>query len=111
MTGHPGTELNFIHLTGSREQLHRRLTARMDHFMPPGLLDTQLDTLEEPCGEDDVVTIEIGPPPRTVAAAALAGLGVEVGIRLPEAADHGEVVEFTADDAGSCCRQNVFEAT
>lgn len=36
----------FAHLDGSRELLESRLTGRHGHFMPAGLLDSQLATLE-----------------------------------------------------------------
>ena len=36
----------FAHLHGPREVLARRLAARLDHFMPAALLDSQLATLE-----------------------------------------------------------------
>ncbi|MGW4245124.1 gluconokinase [Nocardia sp. NPDC004722] len=74
MIGHPDAVLTFLHLTGSRDDLQRRLTARMDHFMPPGLLDSQLETLENPGPDEHIVGIEIGPPPGEVAAAALAAI-------------------------------------
>ncbi len=38
----------WVYLKGTRDTLHRRLLERTAHFMPPGLLDTQLKTLEEP---------------------------------------------------------------
>ncbi|MGV9837640.1 gluconokinase [Nocardia niigatensis] len=74
LAGRPGAVLTFLHLTGSREELQRRLTARMDHFMPPDLLDSQLGTLEPPGPDEHIVSIEIGPPPHEVAAAALAAI-------------------------------------
>ncbi|GAM47167.1 gluconokinase [Nocardia seriolae] len=74
MTGYPEAILTFVHLTGSRADLQRRLTARMDHFMPPGLLDSQLETLESPGPDEHIIGIEIGPPPNEVAAAALAAI-------------------------------------
>jgi carbohydrate kinase (thermoresistant glucokinase family) len=37
-----------VYLKGSREQLNERLGARLGHFMPPTLLDSQLAALEEP---------------------------------------------------------------
>lgn len=40
----PGTV--FVHLTGTRDVLAARLSARLDPFMPPTLLDSQLATLE-----------------------------------------------------------------
>ena len=53
----------FVHLGGPRELLLERATARTDHFMPPSLLDSQLDTLE-PLGYDELgvaVTVDRTP--------------------------------------------------
>lgn len=72
--GHPDAVLTFVHLTGSRELLRARLLARTDHFLPPHLLDSQLETLEPPAGDERAVTIEIDRPPAEVAAVALAAL-------------------------------------
>lgn len=36
----------FVHLDVPREEIARRMTARTDHFMPVGLLDSQLADLE-----------------------------------------------------------------
>jgi gluconokinase len=41
-------DLFFIFLDGSQELLQSRLDARKGHFMPPGLLGSQLATLERP---------------------------------------------------------------
>jgi carbohydrate kinase (thermoresistant glucokinase family) len=41
-------DLFFIFLDGSPELLQARLDARKGHFMPPGLLGSQLATLERP---------------------------------------------------------------
>jgi len=40
--------LQWVYLDGSRELLHNRLEARKGHYMGPLMLDSQLDTLEEP---------------------------------------------------------------
>ena len=40
--------LGFIWLHGSREVLQRRMEERQGHFMPAGLLDSQLEILEPP---------------------------------------------------------------
>jgi len=53
----------FVHLTGSRELLTSRASARTDHFMPASLLDSQLDTLED-LGADEAgfdVTVDRAP--------------------------------------------------
>ncbi|WP_022824722.1 gluconokinase [Hymenobacter norwichensis] len=40
--------LQWVYLDGSRELLHDRLEAREGHYMGASMLDSQLDTLEEP---------------------------------------------------------------
>ncbi|MCQ4083300.1 gluconokinase, GntK/IdnK-type [Streptomyces sp. RB6PN25] len=56
-------DLFFVHLDGPLELISSRLAARMEHFMPPGLLRSQFDALE-PLEADEngtVVSIEGGP--------------------------------------------------
>lgn len=63
-------EVVFLHLTGSDELLAARATARTDHFMPPALLRSQLDTLEPLAADEPGVTIDVTPPlPQIVMAA------------------------------------------
>ena len=40
--------INWVYLKGSRELLRQRLQERTTHFMKAGMLDSQLDALEEP---------------------------------------------------------------
>lgn len=47
---------DFVFLTGSAELLTERINQRTDHYMPPGLLQSQLDTLEAP---DDALTVDV----------------------------------------------------
>src|SRR5262245_20317512 len=51
--------LAFVYLAGAPSLLAARLDARTGHFMPPGLLASQLDTLEDPSGEPGVVRVDI----------------------------------------------------
>lgn len=46
------SSLDFIHLDGPAEVIRERMGQRKGHFMPPELLQSQLDTLE-PLGEDE----------------------------------------------------------
>lgn len=41
-------EIYWIHLQGERLILEERLKKRKNHYMPPGLLDSQLETWEQP---------------------------------------------------------------
>ena len=55
----------FVYLKGSREVLEQRLTTRTGHFFDPSLLQSQLDTLEEP-GADEAVTVNIELSPEQI---------------------------------------------
>lgn len=47
-----------VYLKGSYELLHERLVKRQNHFMKAELLQSQLDTLEEP-SKDEAILIDI----------------------------------------------------
>ncbi len=52
--------IRFVYLKGSFDLIHDRITKRSHQYMPPTLLKSQFDTLEEPLGDElDVVTISI----------------------------------------------------
>ncbi|MHB1688346.1 MAG: gluconokinase [Ignavibacteriaceae bacterium] len=41
-------EVNFVYLKGSFEMVEKRMKEREDHFMKPGMLQSQFDALDEP---------------------------------------------------------------
>jgi gluconokinase len=49
-----GADLRFLHLTGDVSLIRQRMERRSGHFMPAGLLDSQLATLE-PAGVDETL--------------------------------------------------------
>jgi gluconokinase len=55
----------FVYLKGSREVLSERLGHRTGHFFDPSLLQSQLDTLEEP-GDDEAITVSIELTPEQI---------------------------------------------
>jgi ribose 5-phosphate isomerase A len=55
-------EVRLIYLRGGRDLIAEHLAHRRDHFMPAGLLQSQIDTLEEPEPSEDALTIDLGPP-------------------------------------------------
>ena len=61
----PGVVL--VHLDGSRDLLAARLGARQGHFMPPGLLESQLATLERPGADERALTIDVADSPDAIA--------------------------------------------
>ena len=62
IVGHRG-EVRLVYLKGSREVILQRMAARHGHFMPLKLLDSQLETLEEPLPEEHALVVSIEQPP------------------------------------------------
>jgi carbohydrate kinase (thermoresistant glucokinase family) len=60
-----------VYLRGSFELLQRRLAERRGHFMPPELLRSQLDTLEEP---DGGLSVDIDADPETIVTRIVAAM-------------------------------------
>lgn len=69
-----GRPMTFVFLEGTRAVLASRLAERDNDAMPCSLLDSQLNTLEPPIAESDVITIQIDQPLARVVALALAAL-------------------------------------
>ena len=68
----PGTV--FIHLHGTVELLTERMAARPGHFMPEGLLESQLSTLEPLESGEAGVVLDIAATPEQLASQAAAWL-------------------------------------
>jgi carbohydrate kinase (thermoresistant glucokinase family) len=67
-------DLAFVHVHGERALLEARMSARADHFMPPSLLASQLQTLELPGPDERAQTFDAALPPTLIAAQAAAWL-------------------------------------
>jgi gluconokinase len=55
-------ELRLLFLKGDKALIQERLRARTQHFMPPGLLDSQFAALEEPGPDEAPIVIDVTPP-------------------------------------------------
>jgi gluconokinase len=64
--------LQLIYLRGSRAMIAKRLAGRRGHFMPPALLDSQFDTLEEPTRDEDAWVCDVGDAPEEIVAGLVA---------------------------------------
>lgn len=58
--------LLFVYLDGAPSLLAARMAARRGHYMPPGLLASQLATLEPPGNDENAITLDAGLAPATL---------------------------------------------
>jgi carbohydrate kinase (thermoresistant glucokinase family) len=56
-------DLKLVYLRGDHGLLAERMRARSGHYMPPSLLQSQLDTLEPPGVDESAFVADIAPPP------------------------------------------------
>jgi ribose 5-phosphate isomerase A len=73
-------EARLIYLRGSRDVIAQRLAGRHGHFMPASLLQSQVDTLEEPGPDEDPLIVDVGPPADQVAAEIIRALGASASV-------------------------------
>ena len=66
----------FVHLAGSSDEIRNRLSARMNHYMPSALLDSQLACLDSPTSDERVITIGVAARPAEIAAEILRRLAL-----------------------------------
>ncbi|WP_246036612.1 gluconokinase [Sinomonas susongensis] len=70
MIRHAAPDTRFVHLVGSREILAQRMKTRPGHFMPPALLDSQIETLENLEPDELGQVFDITEPPEQIAREA-----------------------------------------
>ena len=68
-------DTRFIYLSGTRELLAERMSARTHEYMPASLLDSQLATLEIPEPAEHVLEASIAEPPAEMVQRLAAALG------------------------------------
>jgi gluconokinase len=73
--GHPS--VTFVHLLAPPELVDARITARRGHFMPAGLLASQLATLEHLQAGEPGIEITATGTPDDIAASVLRTLGID----------------------------------
>ena len=55
-------DVRIVFLNGTQQLIAHRLSLRKDHFMPPGLLDSQFRTLEPPGLDENALDVSIDAP-------------------------------------------------
>jgi gluconokinase len=68
-------DVRIVYLKGSREQIALRSSLRQGHFMPPSLLVSQFDTLEEPQADEQPIVVAINAHPKEIVERIVAQLG------------------------------------
>jgi ribose 5-phosphate isomerase A len=79
-------EVRLVYLRGGRDSIAEHLAGRHAHFMPPALLRSQIDTLEEPEPSEDPLIVDASASSAQVADEIIRLLGnvVTVSHGAPE---------------------------
>lgn len=67
-------DVEFLHLTGDRALIERRMAERKGHFMPTALLDSQLATLQPLQDDEAGVAVDVSGSPQEITERAVAAL-------------------------------------
>jgi gluconokinase len=66
--------VSFVLMDADRDELMRRMTERTGHYMPPSLLDSQINTLERPDPDEGILTLDARQPVASLCAQTLTWL-------------------------------------
>ncbi|MFD5752484.1 gluconokinase [Streptomyces sp. NPDC127033] len=64
----------FVHLTGDRSLIEKRMSQRQGHFMPTTLLDSQIATLQPLEADERGVAVDVAGSPEEITERAVAAL-------------------------------------
>ena len=68
VTARQSADVRLVYLKGDMALIEARLKARKGHFMPPALLRSQFDALEEPGADEAAITVSIDATPEAIVA-------------------------------------------
>ncbi|WP_420178482.1 gluconokinase [Paenarthrobacter sp. TA1.8] len=71
-----GEGVVFVFLQGSKDKISDRLASRHGHFMPPSLLESQFDALEEPTEDENHISLCVSASPAEEADEVIERLGL-----------------------------------
>ncbi len=69
-------DVRLLYLKGEEALIARRIATRHEHFMPPQLLHSQFEALEEPGPDEHPIVVSIEPTPREIVARAMSALAI-----------------------------------
>ncbi|WP_347107907.1 gluconokinase [Paenarthrobacter sp. S56] len=71
-----GENVVFVFLQGSKDKISDRLASRHGHFMPPSLLESQFEALEEPTEDENYISLCVSASPAEEAEEVIERLGL-----------------------------------
>jgi gluconokinase len=71
VTNMQSADVRLVYLKGDFDLIAARLAARKGHFMPPALLKSQFDALEEPGADEHALAVPIDAAPEEIAERVL----------------------------------------
>jgi gluconokinase len=74
---HGRDDVRIVYLDGSHDLIASRMAARKNHFMPPGLLDSQFATLEVPGPDENPLSVGIDAPVEAIVGDIVAKLAAD----------------------------------
>jgi gluconokinase len=71
VTARQSADVRLVYLKGDFDLIAARLAARKGHFMPPALLKSQFDALQEPRVEEHAIVVSIDATPEAISGETL----------------------------------------
>jgi len=67
-------DVRLVYLQGDKQMIATRQAARLNHYMPATLVDSQFAALEEPGPDECPIVVSVAPRPREIVQAIVAQL-------------------------------------
>lgn len=79
-----GENVVFVFLQGSKDSISGRLASRHGHFMPPALLESQFEALEEPTEDENYISLCVTATPAEEAQEIIERLNLAAASAAPD---------------------------
>lgn len=79
-----GENVVFVFLQGSKDNISGRLASRHGHFMPPALLESQFEALEEPTEDENYISLCVSATPAEEAQEIIERLNLAAATAAPD---------------------------
>lgn len=79
-----GENVVFVFLQGSKDSISGRLASRHGHFMPPALLESQFEALEEPTEDENYISLCVTATPAEEAQEIIERLNLAAACAAPD---------------------------